>query len=352
VGERKGAIMRLLADNTDRHIDGGWDSAARRHRTNTTTVRGECQPPPDGPALPFRPGPLPPRYEYLGPIGAGGMGSVCSVHDLYLLRCVAMKFLGRDASRTPDHVRRFVREAQITAELEHPNVIPVYDWGTDDDGNHFFTMKRVDGRTLAEWIDSMDLPARKPEVLRDMLSALSKICDGLAFAHSRGVLHCDIKPENIMVGSRGQAYLMDWGVARVRNETAVAGWLPSEIPAANDPSPAIFRGSLNGTPSFMAPEQAFGYMHLVDERTDVFGLGTVLYTILTGRPPFQGCDIGAVLLEARVCSVSFSCAGRDGLLQTRLREVALRAMARAPGDRFQSVVELQCALQDAIDAAG
>jgi eukaryotic-like serine/threonine-protein kinase len=343
--------MRLLAEGIDGPVDARWDPAPRRRRTNITTVRGEGRPPGDGKLVPFRPGPLPPRYEYLGPIGSGGMGAVCSVHDLHLLRCVAMKFLGRDAGRNPDHVRRFVREAQITAELEHPNVIPVYDRGTDDDGNHFFTMKRVDGRSLAEWIDSVGQPAREPDVFRSMLAVLSQICDGLAYAHSRGVVHCDIKPENIMVGSRGQAYLMDWGVARACTDTPAAGWLPAQIPPANDHSPAIFRGSLNGTPSFMAPEQAFGYMHLVDERTDVFGLGTVLYTILTGHPPFQGCDIGAVLLEARVCEVSFSCAGLDGPLPARLREVTLRAMARVPGDRYQSVVELQCALQDAIDAS-
>jgi serine/threonine-protein kinase len=343
--------MRLLAENIDGPMSAGGDAATRRRRTNTTTVRGECRPPDDGRLIPFRPGPLPPRYEYLGPIGSGGMGSVCSVHDLYLLRCVAMKFLAREAGGHPDHVKRFVREAQITADLEHPNVIPVYDSGTDEDGNHFFTMKRVDGRTLAEWIDAVGQPARDAEVFRSMLSALMKICDGLAYAHGRGVLHCDIKPENIMVGAHGQAYLMDWGVARACNERPAAGWLPAEIPAVGDPAPGVFRGALNGTPSFMAPEQAFGYMHLVDERTDVFGLGTVLYTLLTGRPPFQGCDIGAVLLEARVCAVSFSCAGGDGPLAARLRDVARRAMARAPGDRYQSVVELQRALQDAIESA-
>jgi len=346
--------MRLLAEGGD----GPWDGAARRHRTSTTTtLRGEGRPPADARLASSRPGPLPPRYEYLGPIAVGGMGSVCNVRDLELLRCVAMKFLGREASRNPDHVRRFVKEAQITAALEHPNVIPVHDRGTDYDGNHFFTMRRVDGRTLADWIEAVGRPTHAPEVLDAMLETVAKICDGLAFAHSRRVLHCDIKPENIMVGSFGQVYLMDWGVARSLeghlDDRLERGWRPAQIPAIGDPSPPVFRGALNGTPSFMAPEQAFGYTHLCDQRTDVFGMGAVLYTILSGHPPFQGCDIGAVLLEARICAVSFS-SGLDsgGPLPARLREVALRALARAPGNRYQSVAELQRALQAAIDAAG
>jgi eukaryotic-like serine/threonine-protein kinase len=341
--------MRLLADGAD----GPWDAAAPRHRTDTTTVRGDGRPPADARLAPLRPGPLPPRYEYLGPIGAGGMGSVCSVRDVELGRCVAMKFLGREASRNPDHVRRFVKEAQVTAALEHPNVIPVYDRGTDGDGNPFFTMRRVDGRTLADWIDAVGRPARAPEVLHAMLATFAKICDALAFAHSRSVLHCDIKPENIMVGSFGQVYLMDWGVARALGERPDGGWRPARIPAVDDPSPPVFRGALNGTPSFMAPEQAFGYTHLCDQRTDVFGMGAVLYTILAGRPPFQGCDIGAVLVEARICAVSFSSSvDSGGPLPARLREVALRALARAPGNRYQSVAELQRALRAATDAAG
>lgn len=339
--------MRLLAEGAD----GGSDPLAR-HRTNTTTVRGEGRPPAGGRLGPVRPGPLPARYEYLGAIGAGGMGSVCSVRDHELLRCVAMKFLGREASRNADHVRRFVKEAQITAALEHPNVIPVYDRGTDCDGNHFFTMRRVDGRTLADWIEAVGRPAQTPEVLHAMLASVAKVCDGLAFAHSRGVLHCDVKPENIMVGSFGQVYLMDWGVARALSERREGGWRPAAIPAIDDPSPPIFRGALNGTPSFMAPEQAFGYTHLVDQRTDVFGLGAVLYTILAGHPPFQGCDIGAVLLEARICAVSFA-SGDDagGPLAARLRQVTLRALARAPGDRYPSIAELQRALEAAVDAS-
>jgi serine/threonine-protein kinase len=263
-----------------------------------------------------------------------------------------MKVLGQDAARNPDNVRRFVREAQITAELDHPNIVPLYERGQDRHGNHYFTMKRVDGQTLAEWIDAVGRPTKAGEVLQRMLAAVTKVCDGLAFAHSRGVLHCDVKPENIMVGSFGQAYLMDWGVACSMDERPKAAWLPVQIPARDDPAMPLFRGGLNGTPAFMAPEQAFGYTHLVDERTDVFGLGAVLYTILVGRPPFAGTDMNAVLSEARACAVTFPDAKTDAgePFPPGLFRIAARAMARDRHNRYQSVLDLQRALQAATEA--
>ncbi len=319
---------------------------------NVTTVRQDGHTIGDQPRAQFPPASLPGRYQYLGPIGSGGMGAVCSVRDLDLLRCVAMKVLGQDAARNPENVRRFVREAQITAELDHPNIVPVYERGQDRHGNHYFTMKRVDGRTLAEWIDAVGRPTTTAPVLHQMLAAVTKVCDGLAFAHSRGVLHCDVKPENIMVGSFGQAYLMDWGVACSLDERPKAAWLPVQIPARDDPAVPLFRGGLNGTPAFMAPEQAFGYTHLVDERTDVFGLGAVLYTILLGRPPFHGSDMNAVISAARAGAVSFDGggAGADASapLPPELRRIAARAMARERQNRYQGVLDLQRELQAAM----
>jgi serine/threonine-protein kinase len=189
-----------------------------------------------------------------------------------------------------------------------------------------------------------------------MLAVVIKVCDGLAFAHNRGVLHCDVKPENIMVGSFGQAYLMDWGVACSLDERPKAAWLPVQIPARDDPALPLFRGGLNGTPAFMAPEQAFGYTHLVDERTDVFGLGAVLYTILLGRPPFRGSEMKAVISEARACAVTFPddvdvSADASEPLAAALRPIVARAMARERHSRYQNVLDLQRALQAATDAA-
>jgi serine/threonine-protein kinase len=336
--------MRLLTDAAP-------ERARPPHFPNVTTVRQEGRGTGDELRAQFPLASLPGRYQYLGPIGSGGMGAVCSVRDLDLLRCVAMKVLGQDAARNPENVRRFVREAQITAELDHPNIVPVYERGQDRHGNHYFTMKRVDGQTLAEWIEAVDRPTKSAEVLQQMLAVVIKVCDGLAFAHNRGVLHCDVKPENIMVGSFGQAYLMDWGVACSLAERPKAAWLPVQIPARDDPAMPLFRGGLNGTPAFMAPEQAFGYTHLVDERTDVFGLGAVLYTILVGRPPFHGSEMNAVISEARACAVTFADVGADAAtpLTAALCRIAARAMARERHNRYQSVLDLQGALQAATD---
>jgi hypothetical protein len=184
-------------------------------------------------------------------------------------------------------------------------------------------------------------PTRDRDILQEMLVTVARVCDGLAFAHSRGVLHCDVKPENIMVGSFGQVYLMDWGVACLLSERPVASWLPTQIPARNDPATRVFRGGLNGTPAFMSPEQAFGYTHLVDERTDVFGLGAVLYTILLGRPPFGGSQINAVIADARSCSIMFDGAGASAPLPLELCRITARAMARDPAHRYQTILDLQ-----------
>ena len=337
--------MRLLAD-------GPLAPVRQPNFPNVTTVRQDGPTTGYQPRGQFPPASLPGRYQYLGPIGSGGMGAVCSVRDLDLLRCVAMKVLGQDPARNPENVRRFVREAQITAELDHPNIVPVYERGQDRHGNHYFTMKRVDGQTLAEWIDAVGRPTTNASALHQMLAAVTKVCDGLAFAHSRAVLHCDVKPENIMVGSFGQAYLMDWGVACSLDERPKAAWLPVQIPARDDRATPLFRGGLNGTPAFMAPEQAFGYTHLVDERTDVFGLGAVLHTILLGHPPFQGSDMNAVISRARACAVSFAGTGADAPMPPALCRIAARAMARERENRYQNVLDLQRDLQAAMtDAA-
>jgi eukaryotic-like serine/threonine-protein kinase len=328
------------------------DTVRRRPFPNVTTVREEGREAFREEQGHLPPASLPGRYQYIGPIGSGGMGSVCSVRDLDLLRCVAMKVLGPEPARNDELVQRFVREAQITAELDHPNIVPVYERGQDRHGNHYFTMKRVDGRTLAQWIEEVGRPTRTGEVLQKMLVTVAKVCDGLAFAHSRGVLHCDVKPENIMVGSFGQVYLMDWGVACLLDERPVAAWLPTQIPAREDPATRLFRGGggLNGTPAFMSPEQAFGYTHLVDERTDVFGLGAVLYTILLGRPPFGGSQINAVISQARACSIIFNGCDASAPLPLELCRITARAMARDPAHRYQTVLDLQRALQAVVAA--
>jgi len=268
---------------------------------------------------------LPERYQYLEPISAGGMGSVHSVRDLALLRVTAMKVLAPALADRPLEVARFLREAQITAQLDHPNIVPVYELGTDRRGNQYFTMKRVEGQTLTSWISRTAGAPDAPEVLDEMLLAYLKICDAVAFAHSRGVLHCDLKPDNVMVGPFGQVYVMDWGLAIVQQEPGA----PVELPER----------AFCGTPAYMSPEQASGQPP--SERTDVFGLGAVLYSILVGTPPWDGNDARKAMEEAQACAIAFPPSAAGASLPLGLARVVRKAMARDPAERYASVVELR-----------
>jgi serine/threonine-protein kinase len=267
------------------------------------------------------------------------MGSVHAVRDLGLLRIAAMKVLAPDLASRPREVQRFVREAQITAQLDHPNIAPVYEIGTDRSGNRYFTMKRIEGDTLADWITRAGRQAGFTEALSDMMAAFLKVCEAVAFAHSRGVLHCDIKPGNILVGPFGQVYLVDWGLAIVEPTRS----LPSAL------SPLIVAGEANldvgggpcGTPSFMSPEQAMGARARFDERTDVFGLGAVLFNILTAVPPYDSDDLATCLDKATACVVTFPPGDPTAPLPIGLCRIVRRAMARDPDDRYQTVAEMK-----------
>jgi hypothetical protein len=282
---------------------------------------------------------VPERYQYLNPISAGGMGSVHAVRDLGLLRVAAMKVLAPDLAARPREVQRFIREAQITAQLDHPNIAPVYEIGVDRLGNRYFTMKRIEGDTLADWCARAGRQSGFSEVLSDMMAAFLKVCDAVAFAHSRGVLHCDIKPGNILAGSFGQVYLVDWGLAIVGAARSMPDQMPSMV-VAGDANLDVGGGPC-GTPSFMSPEQAMGARDRFDERTDVFGLGAVLYNILTGVPPFDGEDVATCLDRATACVVTFPPGDPTAPLPIGLCRIVKRAMARDPNDRYQTVSELK-----------
>jgi serine/threonine-protein kinase len=199
---------------------------------------------------------LPPeRYVLLGRLGRGGMGSVFLVRDLLLEREVALKVLSLpEADGEMDE--RLAREARILARLEHPGIVPVHDLGRLGDGRLYYTMKRVEGRTLAEHCRAESIG------LRGRVGLLLKLCDALAFAHARGVLHRDLKPENVMVGGFGELLLMDWGLA---------------APAASAAPAAV------GTPGYMAPEQQRG--GAVDARTDIWGVGALMSELLGDATP-------------------------------------------------------------------
>jgi serine/threonine protein kinase/Flp pilus assembly protein TadD len=246
---------------------------------------------------------VPGRYQLEGEIARGGMGAIIKGRDLDLGRELAIKVLLEPHQGNPELVRRFVEEAQIGGQLQHPGVVPVYELGTFPDRRPYFTMKLVKGRTLAALLRERTSPAQD---LSRFLGIFEQACQTIAYAHARGVVHRDLKPSNVMVGSFGEVQVMDWGLAKVLSqggiaEEAIAQAVHDAVITTVRSGPAGTEeesqaGSILGTPSYMAPEQARGEVERIDERADVFGLGAILCEILTGRPPY----IGSIREEVRV----------------------------------------------------
>jgi serine/threonine-protein kinase len=238
------------------------------------------------------------RYELHGEIGRGGMGSVLKGHDPDLKRTLALKVLRPEHRDNEPLRRRFLEEAQITGQLEHPGVPPVHELGRTADGRPFFTMKLVRGRTLAELLEERPSPSHD---LPRFLAIFEQVAQTVAFAHAHGVLHRDLKPANVMVGRFGEVQVMDWGLAKVLTAAQTDDDNFSTIYTVRtvEADGASQAGTILGTPAFMAPEQARGEVARMDERCDVFGLGAILCVILTGQPPFVGETTAEVHRRAR-----------------------------------------------------
>jgi serine/threonine protein kinase/Flp pilus assembly protein TadD len=246
------------------------------------------------------------RVQLLGEIARGGMGAVLKGRDADLGRDLAVKVLLDTHRGNPDLIRRFVEEAQIGGQLQHPGIVPVYELGTFGDSRPYFTMKLVKGRTLADLLGSRKDAA---EDVPKFLGIFEQIAQTVAYAHARGVIHRDLKPSNVMVGSFGEVQVMDWGLAKVlpkggASDDASAGKVEvhetviATARSGTDDSDLSRAGSVMGTPSYMAPEQARGEIHKVDERADVFALGSILSEILTGQPAFTGRNSGEIQRKA------------------------------------------------------
>ena len=234
------------------------------------------------------------RYQLFGELARGGMGAVLKGRDPDLGRELAIKVLLEKHSTDPEMVCRFVEEAQIAGQLQHPGVVPVYELGAFSDRRPFFAMKLVKGQTLASLLADRPSPGRD---LTRLLTVFEAVAQAVAYAHSRGVIHRDLKPSNIMVGAFGEVQVMDWGLAKVLPQGGAADDASAGLPAdetiiatarsASD-SDLSRAGSVLGTPSYMAPEQARGETDRLDERSDVFALGSILAEIITGKPAFIG----------------------------------------------------------------
>jgi serine/threonine-protein kinase len=268
----------------------------------------------------------------------GGMGRVWLAHDDRLGRTVALKEL-RDETRDVAELRqRFLVEAQITAQLQHPGIAPVYELVRPEDGTApFYTMRFVEGRTLTEAVRQFHEKQRQGKAgsleLRELLLAFVSVCNTLAYAHARGVVHRDLKGSNVMLGRYGEVVVLDWGLARVLgkpDDPAVAAVaLGVEVPQTH---PGVL-----GTPAYMAPEQALGQVERIDRRTDVFGLGALLHEVLTGQPPYPGQD--RVLEQAQHGKVTSPRLLHRGVPRP-LEAACLKALAERPEERYHSAAEL------------
>jgi tetratricopeptide (TPR) repeat protein len=264
------------------------------------------------------------RYQLSGEIARGGMGVVLRGRDVDLGRDLAVKVLLEKYADRPEVARRFIEEAQIGGQLQHPGVVPVYDIGRFGD-RPFFTMKLVKGQTLQALLaERSDLAAERPRFLAIAL----QVAQTLAYAHAKGVIHRDLKPANIMVGAFGEVQVMDWGLAKVLAEGGVADEERASRQQQEPPDVTTIRtarssgsagsgtdteaGSLLGTPAYMPPEQANGFVELLDRRCDVFGLGAILCEILTGKPPYVGRSAEEVRRKAANGDLADADARLDG----------------------------------------
>ena len=267
-------------------------------------------------------------------LARGAMGHVHPATDRNLLRHVALKRIDKDYATKAFYRDAFIAEAQMNGQLEHPNIVPVHELAIDPNGIPYFTMKLVQGASFDRWLKKRAIGSI--ERIEGGIDVLLKVCDALAYAHHRGVVHRDLKPANIMVGDFGQVYLMDWGLAKLFRSQPASG----ANALMNTPGPV-------GTPDYMAPEQARGNPDDVDPRSDVFGVGALLFEILAGHGPYghEGATNAVVQKAAagQVLSIDEACA-KVGVSR-RIRAVAERATQADPAARYANIAELQEAMR-------
>ncbi|MCI0693445.1 serine/threonine protein kinase [candidate division KSB1 bacterium] len=289
------------------------------------------------------------KYRLLEKFSRGGMGTIYLAEDASLGRKVAMKVL-HAPDATGDLSARMLREARVIAQLEHPSIVPVHDVGELPDGRVFYVMKFVQGSRLDQYAqDTRSLP--------DLLRIFQKVCEAVAFAHAHGVIHRDLKPENIMVGAFGEVLVMDWGLAKIveaegrgrraegERPRAESGGLRAESEEQNSVNGKVaasaahetLHGTVMGTPAYMAPEQKRGEIDQIDQRTDVFALGAILYFLLTGQS-----KVGLAQKDSPISTTNSNAS--PALLNTKipksLMAICAKAMAEEKAQRFAGALDL------------
>ena len=289
------------------------------------------------------------NYELLEIIGRGGMGVVYRARHVLLERYVALKLVRRISSEN-DEALRFVAEAQVTGQIEHPNIVPVHEVGADERGRPYFVMKLVRGRSLGQILAALE--KRDPATLRDfplrrLLSIFCDVCQAVAFAHSKGVLHRDLKPGNVMVGDFGEVLLMDWGLAKKIGAREGASARPpnarrdSEVRTVRDHRHDTSVRFVAGTPEYMSPEQALGEPSALQPRSDVYSLGAMFFELLTYRPPHLDPDTTRLIARVTTEPVRFPPPNpHRPRVHKALRAIALKALALNPEERYRDALEL------------
>jgi serine/threonine protein kinase len=315
------------------------------------------------------------KYKVMGSIGRGGMGVVHQARDLRIHRTVAMKVIKTASQFSRENVLRFVDEAQLTGQLQHPNIVPVYEIALDDQDEVFYTMKYVKGITLDDVLKGLrrgDHAMVAEYSLTALLDIFQKICDGVAYAHSKGVVHRDLKPDNIMIGEYGEVLVMDWGLAKRMSsgmhDEHLSDASPRDTEALAEMPPAGLRefqtlnGLIVGTPPYISPEAARGELDQMSPQSDVYVLGSILYAILTLRPPYPGKEFGELIEQIvsgkfeHPSSYNASPKGTSGppdniayvlahlpgrRVPEGLAAIVLKAMSYQTEDRYLMVEELQ-----------
>ena len=329
-------------------VESHFNTGLERHRLQDALRRHAGDPEGSGDGRPA-------RYAFEGELGRGGMGVVYRVRDLDLQRTLAMKVAGAGEEQIPVDpalLTRFLDEAQVTGQLDHPGIVPLHELGIDPQGRVYFTMRLVKGQHLGEVIRLVR--AGSPEwTLERALGVLVKACEAMAYAHSKGVVHRDLKPANVMTGRFGEAYVMDWGLAKVRGRATgpppdAAQTARSVVRVAHPGEGAAdglvtMHGAVFGTPLYMAPEQARGQVDQVDQRSDVYSMGALLYHLLAGHPPYVPPDTlasASTVLQWVIEGAPRPLREAAPRAPADLAAICERAMSREPADRYQDMLPL------------